>query len=40
MSFMLEQAIVDAQALKEAAIKLKILSEKDFNKIVVPKKMV
>ena len=35
-----KKAFEENTTLKEAAIKLKIISEKDFDKIVDPKKMV
>jgi fumarate hydratase class II len=35
-----KKAFKENLTLKEAAIKLKLISEKDFDKIVVPKKMV
>ena len=34
------KAFKENLTLKQAAVKLKIMSEKDFDKIVVPKKMV
>ena len=35
-----KKAFVDNLTLKEAAIKLKLVSEKEFDKIVDPKKMI